>query len=60
MSGVEVTKDGKSVTIHAVTLDGTKIHVSGTLQANGDILDDDGKVWRIIDSDHVTGEDAKQ
>lgn len=60
MKGATVERDGKTVTVSAVALDGTKIEVVGTLQANGDILGEDGKVWRIIDSNLVTGEEAKR
>ena len=61
MKSAKITKlDGKMVTISAVALDGTKIEVVGTLQGNGDILGEDGRVWRIIDSNLVSGEESKR
>ena len=61
MKSAKITRlEGKMVTISAIALDGTKIEVVGTLQDNGDILTDDGKVWRIIDSSLVCGEEAKR
>ena len=42
---------GKTVTLHARTFDGTQLKVTGSLLANGDILDGRGRVWRIRSSE---------
>lgn len=35
--------------------EGVTHKITGTLQPNGDLVDDKGRVWRIIHSDNITG-----
>ena len=42
-------------TIRWVDRDGKQRSVTGTVQANGDLIDKDGRVWRVIATRNVTG-----